>query len=83
MQAKFESKYQVKTQWLGPGEGYSQESKVLNRIISCHGHKGLAYEGDPRHAEFVVQHLDLKEAKAVATPGTKEEGRAKEDQDEK
>ena len=83
MQGKLDSKYQVKTQWLGPGEGYSQEFKVLNRIISWHGHRGLAYEADPRHAELVVQHRDLTEAKAVSTPGTREEGRTQEDRDEK
>ena len=45
--------------------------------------KGIAYEADPRHAELVIEHLNLKEAKAVSTPGTKEEGRTQEDHEEK
>ena len=82
MKANLESKYQVKTQWLGPNKEHSQEIKGLNRVISWHGHKGIAYEADPRHVEFVIDHLNLKEAKTAMTPGTKEEGRTKEEHED-
>lgn len=49
--------------------------KVLNRIITWEGFRGITYEADPRHVEIVVEQLGLEEAKFVLTPGTKEEGR--------
>ena len=48
--------------------------KILNRIIGWDNKKGIVYEADPRHIEIIVDQLKLKDAKAVATPGTKEEG---------
>lgn len=56
-----------------------KEIRVLNRISSWNGHKGITYEADPRHVEFVIDHLKLQDAKFVCTPGTKEEGRTQED----
>ena len=73
-----EQKYQVKTQLLGPGKEHNKQLKVLNRIVTWHGHKGITYEADPRHAELVIEQLSLKDAKIVSTPGTRDEGRTKE-----
>ena len=39
----------------------------------------MQYEADPGHAEIVIQQLGLANAKSVTTPGTKEEGRTKEE----
>ena len=71
---QLESKHKIKTQWLGPGKDHQREVKILNRIIGWDNQKGVVYEVDPRHVEIIVDQLKLKEAKAVATPGTKEEG---------
>ena len=30
---QFERKYQIRTQWLGPGDQYQQEVNILNRIV--------------------------------------------------
>ena len=75
-------KYQIKTQLLGPGEGQLKELKILNRIVTWRGEKGLTYEVDPRHVEIVVEQLKLGEAKPVATPGTREEGTTQQDAQE-
>ena len=40
------------------------------------------FEVDPRHAEIIIEQLKLKEANAVSTPGTKDEGRTSNDCDE-
>ena len=69
MQSRLEAKYQVKTQWLGPGEDHSQQLKTFNRVVAWHGHKGIIYEAGPRHAELVIEHLNLKDAKVASTPG--------------
>lgn len=49
---------------------------MLNRILTW-GDKGVGYEADPRHAEITIRDLGFSVAKAVTTPGTKEEGRTK------
>ena len=83
LEDKLKTKYQIKTQVLGPDEGQTKEIKIFNRITSWHGTKGVAYEADPRHIEIVVEQLALKEAKEVATPGSREEGRIQQDCNEK
>ena len=82
MRARLEEKYQVKTQLLGPNEGQCQQLKILNRVVEWHGQRGIAYEADPRHVELVIEQLNLKDANAVTTPGTREEGRTKEEHEE-
>ena len=79
MREQLERKYQVKTQTLGLGKDDVQELKVLNRVISWKGHKGITYEADPRHVELIISQLKLEESRPVSTPGTKEEGRTQED----
>ena len=74
MEEQFASKYQIKTQLLGPHDNNVRELNILNRIIAWNPAKGIVYEADPRHVEIVVEQLGLKEAKPVSTPGTKEEG---------
>eukprot|EP00973_Karenia_brevis_P000215 28347-Karenia_brevis.AAC.1 len=44
---------------------------ILNRVIAWN-HEGISYQADPRHAEIIIEHLGLKEAKIVQTPGVKE-----------
>ena len=66
---KLGSKYEIKTDLLGP-EG-EQEIKVLNRVVRWSLH-GLEYETDQRHAELVIKELGLATAKPVSTPSTTE-----------
>ena len=79
LKGQFERKYQIKTQWLGPGAEYQQEVKILNRIVGWDNSRGLVFEADPRHAEIIINQLKLTDAKVVATPGTKDEGRTTND----
>ena len=65
---------QVKTQWLGPGEGYSKEIKIFNRIVGCNSIKGITFEADLGNAEIIINQLELSEAKVALTLGTKEQG---------
>ena len=62
----------MKVQILGPGPGQKKEVRVLNRVIRWTD-GGLEFEADQRHAEMVVRDLGLENAKAVATPGTRED----------
>ena len=75
MQQCLETKYQVKTQLLGPSEEHMKQIKIPNRVVTWESGKGLVYEADPRHVEIIIKQLELEQAKPVATPGTKEEGR--------
>ena len=82
LQTQLEKSYQVKTQILGPKEGQLQQVKILNRVVTWDDKRGIGYEADPRHIEIIKQQLKLEEAKAVTTPGTKEEGRTAADHEE-
>ena len=44
--------------------------------------KGIIFEADPRHAEITIEQLQLKDAKIVCTPGTKDEGNTTQDAEE-
>ena len=44
--------------------------------------QGVKYEADPRHAELIIKDLVLEKAKGVSSPGTKEEGRTQDNNQE-
>ena len=83
IKTQLEVNYQVKTQLLGPDKEQCQQLKILIGVVEWHGQKGIAYEADPRHVELVVDQLKLRDANLVSTPGTRDEGRIKEDNEEK
>ena len=63
----------IKTELLGPDPArHKQQVRVLNRVITWQ-EDGLIYEADQRHVEILIRELNLEHAKAVATPGTREE----------
>ena len=74
LKGQLERRYQIKTQWLGPGDNHQREIKILNRIVAWGNVRGITFEADPRHAELIISQLKQGDAKAVATPGTKDEG---------
>ena len=47
------------------------EGRLLNRVIRC-TQKGWEVEPDQRHADLIIQELELEKANAVLTPGEKE-----------
>ena len=83
MKKQLEGKYQVTTQLLGPDKHHQQQLKIFNGIVQWDGTQGVIYEADPRHAELVIDQLQLGHAKSVVTLGTREEGTTQEDVEEK
>ena len=62
-------KFEIKRRGhIGEGPDCVKEIRILNRILRLTD-QGLRYEADPRHAELLVQALDL--TKSVITPGVK------------
>ena len=51
--------------------GVATEAKILNRFIRAVP-TGWEYECDKRHAEVILEELDLKKCKPVGTPGVEE-----------
>ena len=76
MQGRLERKYELTVEALWPDKGQQREVQVLNGAIrwrqGC-----IEYEADPRHAQLALQQFNINDCNAVATPGTREEGRAK------
>ena len=67
----FEFKHKAR---LGPDQGDDKSVRILNRIISWQDGFGIKYEADQRHAEILIEALDLQTAREVSTPGVKESG---------
>ena len=82
LKTQLEANYIVKTETLGPGPDNKKQIKILNRVVSWHDTQGILYEADPRHTEIIIKQLQLTEAKAASTPGTKEEGNTSENNEQ-
>ena len=65
---ELQKKFEIKTSIVGPGKDEVNETKILNRVIR-HTSSGWELEADPRHAEFMIEELGLKDAKPVVSPG--------------
>ena len=61
-----EARFDLKTTVVGRGASDAREGCVLNSIIRVAA-DGWAYEDDQRHAEGIVQALNLTKANPVAT----------------
>ena len=62
------SRFEVKCQMVGGGMEEVREARILNRIIRW-TREGWEYEADQRHADLILQDLNLKDCNAVTTPG--------------
>jgi hypothetical protein len=60
-------KLEIRVQELSARKSGTLEVKVLGRIIS-RTIRGITIEADPRHAQAIVEHLDLSGANGVVTP---------------
>eukprot|EP00973_Karenia_brevis_P054149 7522920-Karenia_brevis.AAC.1 len=49
MKKILETKFEISTNIIGPGERDAKQAKVLNRTIT-YTTSGIQYEADPRHA---------------------------------
>ena len=76
LQRKMRAKFEIKTDILGPKEeGSKEEIGILGRTLRWTS-TGIEYEADQKHAKLIIETLGLEKAKAVATPGSKDEAAA-------
>ena len=74
LDGQLKAAYEIKTKYLGPEGrlGHVDEVRVLNRVIRW-TEDGITYEADQRHGELIVAELGMELAKAVGTPGSRED----------
>ena len=65
-----ESRYKLKAQTLGNGDGNAKGLRLLNKVIRL-TEDSLELEAHPRHAEIVVKELGLERATSSGVPRTK------------
>ena len=70
LDGQLRSRFDMKTELLGPGEKHAKEIRVLNRVLTW-TELGIKYEADQRHAEIIIGEMGV--TKSVATPGTRED----------
>ena len=54
MESRLQTKYEIKTKWLGPGPNHHHQVRVPNRIVTWE-HVGIGYEAGPRHVEIMIE----------------------------
>ena len=76
LQKKLEATFEMKTVVVGHSkqEGVVTEGKILNRVVRAVD-QGWEYESDQRHAEIIVEELQLQRASPLSTPGVEETGK--------
>ena len=67
LKAKLESRFEVKSKIVGHAKDEVREERILNRVIRATD-QGWEMEADQRHADIIVDQLNLKEANGVKTP---------------
>jgi len=69
---QLQKKFEIKTEFLGPNEEHMKEVRVLNRVLRWEP-DGIQYEPDQRHAEQVLETLEMVDCKGVTTPGSRDD----------
>ena len=69
---KMKEEFEMTTEVFGPGPARKQQVRILNRVLTWK-EDGIDYEADQRHAEIIIEELGLKDAKPLATPGTRDD----------
>ena len=77
MQRKIEEKCKLKVEMLGLDKNSCKEFSFLDRVLRWTD-EGIEYESGPGHVGIKLKELICENCKAVTTPGTKDEGYAKE-----
>ena len=65
---------------LGGGKTDVREIRILNRIARRTA-AGFEWESDPRHAEIIIEQMGLKNSAPTSTPGTKERGNERDEEE--
>ena len=81
LKKKLEERFEIKTKIIGTGTDEVREARILNRIVRVTPH-GWEYEPDQRHADLIVDMMNLGCAKEVTTPYEDEKDRDQESGDE-
>ena len=68
MQGLLDLHCECKLKILRPARAGEESIRVLNRVLVWI-EQGVQYEADQRHAEIVIQSLELQDAKGVSSPG--------------
>ena len=68
LEQQLAAQYEIQTQRIGSGVGREPEGKILNRIVRW-TKEGYEVEADPRHAELVIQQLNLEGTRSLSSPG--------------
>jgi hypothetical protein len=68
LEKQIPDEYEIKTQRVCGREGCAKEGKILNRIVRWTP-QGYELEGDPRHAELVVEQLGVQDLPSLSAPG--------------
>ena len=64
-------KYEVKTEILGPQPEMKKQVRIRDRDI-CWEDSAITYQADSKHAENIIEELDLSAGKGAVTPGVTE-----------
>ena len=75
-----EKRFEIKTKVVGMGHKEAREERVLNRVLRV-TEEGWEYEADQRHAELIVEGMNLSEANSVKSPSEDEKPWEEEDND--
>ena len=68
-EACLKKRYQYKMRGrIGPRRDDSREIRVLNRYIRWPEQGDPEYEADPRHAQLLIENLELEQSKEVISP---------------
>ena len=68
LQGQLAARFEIKTQMIGHDAEFKQEGKILNRVVRATP-RGFEMEADQRHAELIIETLELEDNKGVATAG--------------
>ena len=68
---QLDSRFSIKTTVVGDKTDDAKEVRVLNRVFR-YMEQGWEYEADQRHAEIIINDLDMKNANPVASAGEDE-----------
>ena len=78
MKMQLEKRFEIKTKLVGMRSDEAKEERILNRIIRVTAH-GWEMEADQRHADILIEQMNLRNAKGVSSPGEEEKRWEEED----
>ena len=67
LKGQLKKRFEIKTKLVGMGSGEVREDRILNRVIRV-TNQAWELEADQRHADIIIEQLNLKDAKGVSSP---------------